>query len=110
LLDSHGAPSLWQRGGSGGGKARRAFSTRYFPDRFGTSTNTNANEVISNVAVSWRENQSARANTVHPNDHVNMGQSSNDVIPSAIHISAAEELKNRLFRRSKRCMAAGRCA
>src|SRR5439155_22353095 len=34
---------------------------------------------------------------VHPNDHVNMGQSSNDVIPSAIHVSAAEELKNRLI-------------
>src|SRR5205085_4483235 len=33
---------------------------------------------------------------VHPNDHVNMGQSSNDVIPSAIHVSAAEELRNRL--------------
>ena len=54
----------------------------------GTSTNTNANEVIANVAnVSLGEPIGKKA-PVHPNDHVNMGQSSNDVIPTAIHVSA----------------------
>ncbi|RMH52504.1 MAG: class II fumarate hydratase [Zetaproteobacteria bacterium] len=58
----------------------------------GTSTNMNANEVIANRAM-----QLAPGCAVHPNDHVNMGQSSNDVIPSAIHIAAAELAFHRLM-------------
>lgn len=50
----------------------------------GTSTNMNANEVIASLA-----NRALKKDLVHPNDHVNMGQSSNDVIPTAIHVSAA---------------------
>src|SRR6266852_2969793 len=60
----------------------------------GTSTNTNANEVIANRSAQLKGNPIGSHDPVHPNDHVNMGQSSNDVIPSAIHISAAEQLKN----------------
>ncbi|MCE5233437.1 MAG: class II fumarate hydratase [Mizugakiibacter sp.] len=57
------------------------FPIDVFQTGSGTSTNMNANEVIAHLA--------ARAGTkVHPNDHVNMGQSSNDVIPTAIHVSA----------------------
>ncbi|HUO45892.1 MAG TPA: lyase family protein, partial [Acidimicrobiia bacterium] len=54
----------------------------------GTSTNTNANEVLANRAgqILGRE---PGAGSVHPNDHVNYGQSSNDVIPTAIHVAAA---------------------
>src|SRR4029079_5410599 len=62
----------------------------------GTSTNTNANEVIANRSAQLSGKSIGSHDPVHPNDHVNMGQSSNDVIPSAIHISAAEQLKNEL--------------
>lgn len=62
----------------------------------GTSTNMNANEVISNRAIQILGGQVGSKQPVHPNDHVNQGQSSNDVIPAAIHVSAylqvAEEL------------------
>src|SRR5213595_2654070 len=63
----------------------------------GTSTNTNANEVIANRCAQLAGQPIGSREPVHPNDHVNMGQSSNDVIPSAIHISAAEQLKNCLI-------------
>ena len=62
----------------------------------GTSTNMNANEVISNRAIQILGGEVGSKQPVHPNDHVNQGQSSNDVIPAAIHVSAylqvAEEL------------------
>ncbi len=54
----------------------------------GTSTNTNANEVIANVANVGLGEPIGKKAPVHPNDHVNMGQSSNDVIPTTIHVSA----------------------
>src|ERR671920_1433950 len=54
----------------------------------GTSTNMNANEVISNRAIQILGGELGSKEPVHPNDHVNMGQSSNDVIPTAIHLSA----------------------
>jgi fumarate hydratase class II len=57
----------------------------------GTSTNMNANEVIANLATR------ASGRKVHPNDHVNMCQSSNDAIPSAIHVSAVLGLRQRLL-------------
>ncbi len=58
----------------------------------GTSTNTNANEVIANRATELLDGQFG-SRLVHPNDHVNLGQSSNDVIPTAIHLSALAELE-----------------
>ncbi len=58
----------------------------------GTSTNMNANEVIANRAIQLAGGRVGTRDPVHPNDHVNMGQSSNDVIPTAIHISVAEAL------------------
>lgn len=63
----------------------------------GTSTNMNANEVISNRAIQLAGGKVGSREPVHPNDHVNMGQSSNDVIPTAIHVAAAEALKNDLL-------------
>lgn len=58
----------------------------------GTSTNMNANEIIANRASELAGGIIGSKSPVHPNDHVNLGQSSNDVIPSAIHISALESL------------------
>src|SRR5262249_53073753 len=54
----------------------------------GTSTNMNANEVISNRAIEMLGGQIGSRKPVHPNDHVNLGQSSNDLIPTAIHLAA----------------------
>jgi fumarate hydratase class II len=59
------------------------FPVDIFQTGSGTSTNMNANEVIANLA------SASSGLSVHPNDHVNMSQSSNDVIPSCIHVSAA---------------------
>ena len=61
-----------------------------------TSTNMNANEVIANRAIEIHTGKIGGKEPVHPNDHVNMGQSSNDVIPAAIHVAVAEGLKNDL--------------
>jgi fumarate hydratase class II len=70
-----------------GGKWDDHFPLDIFQTGSGTSTNMNANEVIANRA-SLILGGNAGSWTVHPNDHVNMGQSSNDVIPTAIHLSA----------------------
>src|SRR5438046_6200926 len=78
------------------GKLDQHFPLDIFQTGSGTSTNTNANEVIANRCAQLAGQPIGSREVVHPNDHVNMGQSSNDVIPSAIHISAAEELKNHL--------------
>jgi fumarate hydratase class II len=59
----------------------------------GTSTNMNANEVISNRAIELAGGKIGSKAPIHPNDHVNMGQSSNDVIPAAIHVAAAEAMQ-----------------
>jgi fumarate hydratase class II len=63
----------------------------------GTSTNMNANEVIAHWANEFLGGRIADKGPVHPNDHVNLGQSSNDVIPSAIHISALEGIQKDLL-------------
>jgi fumarate hydratase class II len=76
------------------GKLDEHFPLDIFQTGSGTSTNTNANEVIANRCAKLAGKKIGSRELVHPNDHVNMGQSSNDVIPSAIHISAAEQLKN----------------
>jgi len=62
----------------------------------GTSLNMNANEVISNRAIELAGGTIGSRDPVHPNDHVNVGQSSNDVIPAAIHVAAALALKEDL--------------
>ncbi|HKZ62917.1 MAG TPA: class II fumarate hydratase [Thermoplasmata archaeon] len=64
------------------------FPLDVFQTGSGTSTNTNANEVIANLANVALGGPIGAKKPVHPNDHVNMGQSSNDVIPTAIHVAA----------------------
>ena len=63
----------------------------------GTQTNMNANEVISNRAIEMLGGIVGSKKPVHPNDHVNKSQSSNDVIPTAMHIAAAEDINHRLL-------------
>jgi fumarate hydratase class II len=63
----------------------------------GTSTNMNANEVISNRANVLLGGEVGSKKPVHPNDHVNMGQSSNDVIPTAVHVSALFAVEGELL-------------
>src|SRR5438309_11904097 len=97
LLDAHRAAFIVQAAEEViEGKLDSHFPLDIFQTGSGTSTNTNANEVIANRAAQLAGKPIGSKDPVHPNDHVNMGQSSNDVIPSAIHVSAAEELKNRL--------------
>ena len=62
----------------------------------GTQSNMNANEVISNRAIEMLGGVIGSKKPVHPNDHVNMSQSSNDSYPSAMHIAASEEIVRRL--------------
>ncbi len=63
----------------------------------GTQTNMNANEVISNRAIEILGGQIGSKKPVHPNDHVNMGQSSNDSFPTVMHIAAVEEAHHELM-------------
>ncbi|MDQ1256533.1 MAG: fumarate hydratase, class [Candidatus Hydrogenedentes bacterium] len=77
-LDAHFPLVIWQTGS-------------------GTQTNMNVNEVVSNRANELLGAELGAKSPVHPNDHVNMSQSSNDVFPAAMHIAASEELHARLF-------------
>ena len=79
------------------GKLDEHFPLDIFQTGSGTSTNTNANEVIANRCSQLSGKPIGAREPVHPNDHVNMGQSSNDVIPSAIHISGAEQFQHCLI-------------
>lgn len=63
----------------------------------GTQSNMNANEVISNRAIEMLGGEMGSKKPVHPNDHVNMCQSSNDTYPTAMHVAAAEEIVHRLI-------------
>jgi len=63
----------------------------------GTQTNMNANEVISNRAIEMAGGVVGSKKPIHPNDHVNRGQSSNDTFPTAMHIAAAEEVVHHLL-------------
>jgi len=65
----------------------------------GTQSNMNVNEVISNRAIEMAGGNMGSKKPVHPNDHVNMSQSSNDTYPTAMHIAAVEALENYLFPR-----------
>ena len=73
------------------------FPLDVFQTGSGTSTNMNANEVIANRACELLGAARGDKGVVHPNDHVNKGQSSNDVIPSCIHISAALQIHEKLL-------------
>ena len=77
-FDEHFPLSIWQTGS-------------------GTQTNMNANEVISNRAIEILGGTLGSKTPVHPNDHCNMGQSSNDTFPTAMHIAAVEEVTYRLI-------------
>jgi fumarate hydratase class II len=77
LLDAHFPLSVWQTGS-------------------GTQSNMNANEVISNRAIEMAGGQMGSKVPVHPNDDVNMSQSSNDTFPTAMHIAAVEEITHKL--------------
>ena len=77
-LDAHFPLAVWQTGS-------------------GTQSNMNANEVVSNRAIEMLGGTLGSKSPVHPNDHVNMSQSSNDTYPTAMHIAAAEEMVHRLI-------------
>jgi fumarate hydratase class II len=72
------------------------FPVDVFQTGSGTSSNMNANEVISNRAIQLLGGVVGSKSPVHPNDHVNMGQSSNDVFPTAIHVAALSEIQGGL--------------
>lgn len=78
LLDSHFPLVVWQTGS-------------------GTQTNMNANEVIANRAIEIMGGQMGSKNPIHPNDHVNMGQSSNDTFPTVMHIATGMEVQHKLL-------------
>jgi fumarate hydratase, class II len=77
-LDDHFPLAVWQTGS-------------------GTQSNMNANEVISNRAIEMLGGERGSKKPVHPNDHVNMSQSSNDTYPTAMHIACAEEIVHALI-------------
>jgi fumarate hydratase class II len=79
------------------GKLDEQFPLRVWQTGSGTQTNMNANEVISNRAIELAGGVLGSKFPVHPNDHVNMSQSSNDTFPTAMHIAAAEEVVRRLL-------------
>ena len=79
------------------GKFDAHFVLDVFQTGSGTSTNMNANEVISNRAIQMLGGVIGSRKPVHPNDHVNMGQSSNDVIPTAIHVAAMDSIEHSLI-------------
>ena len=74
------------------GKLDEHFPLRIWQTGSGTQTNMNANEVISNRAIEIAGGELGSKQPVHPNDHVNMSQSSNDTFPTAMYIAAAEQL------------------
>ena len=75
------------------GKWNCEFPVDVFQTGSGTSSNMNANEVISNRAIELSGgDRFAREKSIHPNDHVNMGQSTNDTFPTAIHVAVATEI------------------
>jgi fumarate hydratase class II len=78
------------------GKLDKEFVVDIFQTGSGTSTNMNANEVIANRALELLDKERG-SKEVHPNDHVNMSQSSNDVIPTAIHVAALEAIQRELL-------------
>src|SRR5258706_3195589 len=79
------------------GKLDDQFPLAVWQTGSGTQSNMNANEVISNRAIEMLGGAMASKSPVHPNDHVNMSQSSNDTYPTAMHIACAEEVARSLM-------------
>src|SRR5438045_6185969 len=79
------------------GKLDAHFPLRIWQTGSGTQTNMNANEVISNRAIEIAGGVMGSKKPIHPNDDVNMSQSSNDTFPAAMHIAAATETARRLL-------------
>jgi fumarate hydratase class II len=79
------------------GKLDDHFPLRIWQTGSGTQTNMNVNEVISNRAIEMVGGTLGSKKPIHPNDDVNMSQSSNDTFPTAMHIAAAEQLNHRLI-------------
>src|SRR5215472_8650451 len=78
------------------GKLNEQFPLRIWQTGSGTQTNMNVNEVISNRAIEMAGGEMGSKKPIHPNDDVNMSQSSNDTFPTAMHIAAAQQVKERL--------------
>jgi fumarate hydratase class II len=79
------------------GKLNEHFPLRIWQTGSGTQTNMNVNEVISNRAIQIARGEMGTKKPIHPNDDVNMSQSSNDTFPAAMHIAAATETSRRLL-------------
>jgi len=79
------------------GKYDSQFPVDVFQTGSATSTNMNANEVISNRAIEILVGQRGSKKPVHPNDHVNKSQSSNDIIPATLHVAAMDSLESDLL-------------
>jgi len=79
------------------GKLNEHFPLRIWQTGSGTQTNMNANEVISNRAIELAGGALGSKKPIHPNDHVNMSQSSNDTFPTAMHIAAASQVREKLI-------------
>jgi fumarate hydratase class II len=84
------------------GKLNEHFPLRVWQTGSGTQTNMNVNEVISNRAIQIARGEMGTKKPIHPNDDVNMSQSSNDTFPAAMHIAAATETSRRLLPAVKR--------
>jgi len=84
------------------GKLNEHFPLRIWQTGSGTQTNMNVNEVISNRAIQIAHGEMGTKKPIHPNDDVNMSQSSNDTFPAAMHIAAAAETSRRLLPAVKR--------
>ncbi len=78
------------------GELDEHFPLRVWQTGSGTQTNMNVNEVISNRAIEMAGGVMGSKKPIHPNDDVNMSQSSNDTFPTAMHIAAAERVHNAL--------------
>lgn len=79
------------------GKLSKHFPLRVWQTGSGTQTNMNVNEVIANRAIELAGGKLGSKDPVHPNDHVNMSQSSNDTFPTAMYIAAAQEIHHKLL-------------
>src|SRR5690348_14328348 len=88
------------------GKLHEHFPLSVWQTGSGTQSNMNTNEVISNRAIEMLGGEKGSKKPVHPNDHVNMSQSSNDTYPSAMHIACAEEIVLRLIPELRKLHAA----
>jgi len=82
-------------------KHNKEFPLSIWQTGSGTQTNMNVNEVISNLAIKKLDGKVGSKMPIHPNDHVNMGQSSNDVFPTAMHIASMLEVRNSLLKTLK---------